>query len=268
MNEEVKNRALKFIPLLAVVLSLFLVVQTLNALRDYGSGDLPKNVITVEGSGEVFAPPDIAEFNFSVNSEGKDIKEAQSKVTTKIDAAVKSLKDAGVLEKDIKTTDYNAYPKYEYSQSVCPAVSSISGAPVYCPPGKQVLVGYEVNQTISVKVRKVDDAGKLLELVANAGVTNVSGLSFTIDDEEKLQRQARQMAIDEAKEKAKVLAKDLGVRLVRIVSFNESGNYPTPIYFGREAAMGMGGDAQVKAPSVPTGENKITSNVTITYEIR
>jgi len=108
----------------------------------------------------------------------------------------------------------------------------------------------------------------MLEAVANAGVTNVSGLSFTIDDEDALVREARQEAIDEAKQKAKDLAKDLGVRLVRIINFSENGGQP-PMYFARDMAMGIGGTMETKsAPSIPAGENKIISSVSITYEIR
>ncbi len=261
-EDTTKKTALRFIPVLTIILSLFLLVHTVNALRDYNRGEIPNNVISVSGDGEVFAAPDIATFSFSVTQEGRDVKDAQTKVTDKINAAIKAIKDLGVEDKDIKTTEYNAYPKYEYSNSVCTQFS--------CPPSRQTLVGYEVSQTITVKVRKVDDAGKMLEAAAGAGVTNVSGLSFTIDDEDALTRQARQMAIDEAKEKAKQLAKDLGVRLVRIVNFSENGNYPIPMYYARDMANGMGRGLETKAeaPSLPTGENKIISNVTITYEIR
>jgi len=262
-SDNTKKSALRYVPILTIILSLFLIVHTVNALRDYNDGEIPNNIISVSGDGEVFAAPDIATFSFSVTEEGRDVKDAQTKVTVKIDAAIKAIKNLGVEDKDIKTTDYNAYPKYEYSNSVCTQFS--------CPPSKQTLVGYEVTQTISIKVRKVDDAGKMLEAAAGAGVTNVSGLSFTIDDEDALMREARQMAIDEAKEKAKQLAKDLGVKLVRIVNFSENGG-PYPMFYKAELqANGRGGaDAAVAmpAPSLPTGENKITSNVTITYEIR
>jgi hypothetical protein len=108
----------------------------------------------------------------------------------------------------------------------------------------------------------------MLEAVASAGVTNVSGLTFTIDDRDALMREARQKAITEAKGKAEQLAKDLGVRLVRIVNFSENGGGQPPIYFSKDMAMGMGGAEPESAPTVPAGENRFTSNVSITYEIR
>ncbi|HXK39099.1 MAG TPA: SIMPL domain-containing protein, partial [Candidatus Paceibacterota bacterium] len=136
-------------------------------------------------------------------------------------------------------------------------------------PGKQVLVGYEVSQTLSVKVRDTKMAGDLLSGVGSRGATEVSGLSFTIDDEDALKAEARDKAIAQAKSKAEVLAKSLGVSLVRVVGFyeNEGG---MPIY-----AYGLGGDERMMtssapkaSPEIPVGQNKIVSNVSVTYEIR
>jgi len=89
-----------------------------------------------------------------------------------------------------------------------------------------------------------------------------------VEDESAIQTEARDEAIADAKEKAKALAKELGVSLVRIVSFTESnGGYPYPLY---DKAYGMGGAVaqSAPAPEISTGENKYTSNVTIVYEIR
>jgi len=251
----------KYIPAMAVVLIAFLAIQTINGIKAYdyiGSG-VVQNTISVTGDGEVFATPDIATFTWTVTETGANVKEAQTKATTKVNAGIESLKQNGIEDKDIKTVNFNANPKYEYNQVICTSFS--------CPPSKQTLVGYEVTQTISVKVRAVDNAGKVIDGVTSAGVSEVSSLSFTIDDQDVLITEARAEAIKKAKAKAKVLAKDLDVKLVRIVSFTEGG-YPTPIMYKMDStAFGVGGEASM-APSLPTGENKITSNVTITYEVR
>ena len=160
-------------------------------------------------------------------------------------------------EKDIKTTGYNIYPRYEYQSS----------SAYYPNSGKQTLAAYVVSQNVTVKARKIEDAGKLLSGLGEMGVTNVSGLSFEVDDEDSVIAKARE-AISDAREKAKKLAKDLGVSLVRIVSFSDSGNYP--IYYTKDSmTLGMGGMAEsAPAPSIPIGENQFTSNVSITYEIK
>ena len=174
-------------------------------------------------------------------------------------SSLKAVKSLGVEDKDITTSDFNAYPKYEYKRVLC-------ALDVPCPSGQQ-LVGYDVTETITVKVRKVDNAGKVIDAVTTAGVTNVSGLDFTVDNPDDLQRQAREKAIAKAKTKAENLASDLDVVLVRIVSFSENGGgYPGPVYMKANMATGMG--SAESAPTLPTGQNKITSNVSITYEIR
>ena len=99
------------------------------------------------------------------------------------------------------------------------------------------------------------------------GVTNLSGPNFAIDDEDALKAEARKLAIDEAKSKAKILAKDLDVSLVKIVDFSESGNYPM-MYSNKLSMMEDGAYSAPASAQLPKGENTISSDVTITYEIR
>jgi uncharacterized protein YggE len=96
----------------------------------------------------------------------------------------------------------------------------------------------------------------------------VSGLTFTIDDEDKLNADARDKAIADAREKAEVLADQLGVSLVRIVGFSENDGGYTPMYMKREVALMSADAAGGAAPELPMGENKIISRVSVTYEIR
>lgn len=246
--------------------SVLLVVFVINAIKEnryIGAGIPPSNVVSVSGEGEVFAVPDIAEFTFSVVERRDTVDAAQDVAAEKVNAIIAYVKGEGIDEKDIKTVNYSAYPQYEWHQETIVCVRY----PCPQPPGEQVLTGYEVNQSVSVKVRDTNTAGILLSGVGERGVSSVSGLSFTIDDEDALQREARALAIADAKEKARELARDLGIKLVRIVNFYESG--PTPYYYG------VGGDAAVAEfertalpPEIPVGENRIISNVSITYEIR
>jgi uncharacterized protein len=197
-----------------------------------------------------------------VTEEGKTVKEAQDKATTKTNAILDAVKGMDVKDKDIKTIGYNSYPKYEYSNNIC-----TNG---YCPPSKQVLTGYEVSQSIEVKVRKTDTAGDILTKVGGLGAENISSLNFVTDDLEAVKAQARDKAVADAKAKAKVLAKSLGVSLDKIVSFSEDGVSQPPIMYSMGSGL-MKAEAVDMArpvPELPTGENKIVSNVTITYEIR
>lgn len=222
-----------------------------------------ETVINVQGKGEVFAKPDIGTFSFSVLAEGKDASEALSKSAESINIVVAFLKQSGVEDKDIKTENYNLSPKYDYTQAPCPAFSQV------CPQQPK-LIGYEVSQSIAVKVRDLTKAGDLISGVGSKGATNMSNLSFTIDDETALKSEARTKAIADAKLQADKLAKDLGVTIVRMTGFYENGEggYPMPAMYDK--AMSVAGDAMRAevAPVVPTGENTITSVVNISYEIK
>lgn len=259
----VKNKRIQgSIILVLLLLSSFLFVKTVGEIKAYsyiGGGVPVSNTVTVSGEGEAFAVADIASFSFSVIEEDLTVAIAQEAATKKMNIALALLREADIDDKDIKTTAYNIYPRYEYSRQVCNQFS--------CPPSKRELKGYEVSQSISVKVRDVSKAGAILAEIGGLGVNNVSGLSFTIDDEDAIKREARKEAIDDAQKKAKELARDLGVRLVRVVNFGESGAQPYYASFAKtEMAImdGVGG----AVPEIPVGENKVISRVTITYEIR
>ncbi len=266
LSDVQKKRLFSSVLTVIILLAVFLGVKSLNALKEtsyIGKGVYPSNIVSVNGTGEVYTVPDVASFSFSVIEEGKTVKEAQDKASTKINSIIDAVKALDVDDKDIKTTGYNSYPKYEYTGGYC-----TNG---YCPPSKQTLTGYEVTQSITVKVRKTDTAGDVLTKVGGLGAQNISGLDFVVDDMDKARDEARAKAIANAKAKAKVLANTLGVKLDTIVSFYESGDYQPPIMYGMGGmelkAQAMDASANV-APQLPTGENKVVSNVTITYEIK
>lgn len=248
------------------ILSVFFFFKTVNEIKTgtvIGRDSNPSNIITVNGKGEVLANPDIANVSFSVIESAKTVAAAQKLATDRSNKAIAFLREKGIAEKDISTQNYSFYPKYEYSQGICTPYGG-------CPNGKSILTGYEVSQTVSVKIRNIDIAGDILSGLGTIGVQNLSGLDFTVDKRDALEREARQQAIEDAAKSAEQLASDLGVKIVRIVSFSENnGGYPMYMY----SKAGMGGDAyetraQNAAPDLPTGETKITSNVTIVYEIR
>ena len=233
---------------------------TLKEARGVYTGE---TTISVSGEGEVLAKPDLGSFSFAVRAEGETATEAQDKSAEAINAILGYLESAGVDEKDIKTQYYNLNPRYRYEERAC----AFDG---YCPPGEPIIDGYEVSQNVSVKVRDLESAGDLISGVGERGATNISGLNFTIDDETVLQAEAREKAIADAKEKANELADDLGMKVARIVGFNENGNY-YPMYnraYGGEMDMAVEETMAMSAPSIPTGENTIRSNVSITFELR
>lgn len=263
------GRARIVIFVVLVLIGVLLIVESVSAVKAWryiGAGMNATNVVSVSGHGEALAVPDIATFSFSITSDKTTVAAAQADATAKINEITSYLKTAGVDAKDIQTSDYSVYPQYEYSQSVCPMTSGTTV--VYCPTGKQTLKGYEVRQTTTVKVRDTTKAGDLLTGVGGKGATEVSGLNFTFDNPDQVQNEARDKAIANAKDKADKLAKSLGVSLVRVVSYTENGG-GYPIYYAKDMASGMGGATSPSAaPEISIGQNKVSSDVNITYEIR
>lgn len=220
-------------------------------------------IITVSGYGEVFAKPDIATFSFSIESKEADANTAQDKASETMKSILEYLAQSGVEEKDVKTENYTLSPQYEYDQVICTQWA--------CPPAREPkMIGYQVSQSVVVKVRDTAKVGELVSGVGSKGALNVSSVSFTIDDEDALKAEAREKAIADAKEKAKVLAKNLDARIVRMSGYweNQDGGYPMPY------GVGMGGDminakSEMSQPAqIPSGENMITSQISISYEIK
>ena len=242
----------RLLSILVIVLAIFLAIQAYNGFQEgkyIGKDIMPSNTITVSAAGEAFAKPDIAQISVSAVREAKTVLEAQKSHTESINKIVAYLKDSGIEEKDIRTSAYNIYPRYDYLRDK-----------------GQVFRGYEVSQTLDVKIRDLEKVGKILNGVAEMGANQVGGINFVIDDEDAVKREARKQAIDKAKEKADQIAKDLGVSFGRLVSFYESsGDFPIYRSYMTE---GMGGAELVPAPEIPSGENKVTITVNLTYEIK
>ena len=288
MQTYEKSRLVKAGFILLVILSVYFAVRIISEIKKdslLGESTTPAT-ISFSGHGEVNAVPDIASVYFTISKNAATVKDAQAGVATIEKNSLDILKAKGVADVDIKTADASFYPNYEYQNAICPqyaptpvsapnsvsgsgsAVSSaIIGSPIYCPPGKQVLKGYTASESITVKVRNTDSVGDLMQALGTTGISNLSGPNFSIDNPDAVQAQARKLAIDDAKAKAQVLAKDLGVSLGKISSFNDSGN-GYPIMYATDSLKSMGA-APAAAPAViPKGQNTITSDVTITYEIR
>ncbi len=216
------------------ILTAFLALKVVAAVKDLNYPSPVYNTISVSGTGETSSTPDVATFSFSVSADAKAVSDAQASVTAKTDAILSGLKSLGIEDKDIQTTDYSVYPKYVYQQIAC-----LPG--IVCQPSRQIPDGYTVSESVSVKVRKTEDAGKALSLAGDKGATNISSLSLTLDDPQAPLNAARLKAIDNAKSKAEELARRLGVHLGRgshSTSSQRSHHGEAETAFGKDSAAG------------------------------
>lgn len=247
---------------LIILLSLFVAALFMNEVKsgDYvGRGSQPANVISVSGKGEVHAISDIATLSFSVSKDGLTAKDAQALVNTSVTKVLAYLKDQKIDTKDITSQYGGLEPKYETQTVVCMAYP--------CTQKEPKIIGYTATQSMSVKIRDVDTANTVRTGLASVGVTNIYGPTFSIDNADTLNEQARSIAIIDARKKAEVLARELGVELGHVVSFTDGSQGVVYPMMAKADAMSLSAGAPA-APELPRGDNTITSNVTITYEIR
>jgi hypothetical protein len=241
------------------ILSLFLLAETINTASSFGRAGIPAtDTITVNGEGRATLPPDVARISFGVQNTAATVADAQAATTKQANAALEFVKGQGIADKDVRTLSYNISPQYSYPKP-CTRVS--------CPPDTAPkIIGYQVSETVQVTIRDLSKVGAFLGGLGKLSVQNVYGPDFALDDATAGYAAAREDAIQKAKEQAKLLSRQLGVHLGKIVNFSESsGGYPVPMY-GMGGGM-MSAKAEV-APNVPSGENTYNASVSITYEIR
>lgn len=286
---ESNNLRKNLATLILVFIALFLIVQTVLTYKQAVSYKNPNmsNYINANGKAEEYVIPDTLTFNIIINEEGKDISEATAKAKDKNQKAIDILVANGVDKKNIKLENYNVIDKYENVAEPCaytssemikvnvalPVVSGISTAP--CQVSNSKIVGQILNQTMSVKIRDIEknaDNEKRTKIISELAKENIKadGFSFTVYDIESVQKNIREQAIKNAKEDAKKLAKDLGVRLDELSSFSDNVSPVYPMYSGADMMSVKSARAEMspQAPELTPGQQKITSNVTLTYSIK
>src|SRR3989338_10847284 len=174
-----------------VLLALFLIFagfnQLINAWNNYRNAGATNIYQTVSfaGEGKVKAEPDTAKIDIGLVTEGKDTITVQNENSSKMNAVIKFLKERGVGEADIKTSNYSLSPKYEYNK------------------GKSSLVGYILNQSLTVTVRNLDKIGEILDGAVSSGANRIDSVSLFLGKPEELKNKAREEAVKQAKEKEK-----------------------------------------------------------------
>jgi len=214
----------------------------------YFIGKSPKieRTIEISGKGEVLAIPDVANIHLGYETEGESVEETQRKNTERINQFIQKLKDEfKIKEKDIQTLEYNIYPRYDWKE------------------GERILSGYIVRQILSLKIKDLERIGEILNIAGEIGLNEVGDLEFTVEDLEKLKREARIKALKVAKEKAKDLAQVMEVKLGKIISFSESISIP-PLGILKRRISTL---EDISFPEIERGGLKISSEVVLTYEI-
>ncbi|MEW6610426.1 MAG: SIMPL domain-containing protein [Patescibacteria group bacterium] len=210
----------------------------------------PQDHFSVSAEGKVSARPDIAVMSFGVVTERTTVAQATKENTDAMNTVIAAVKGQKVEEKDIKTSQYQLNPIYEYP-----------------PNGRSYIRGYRVSQQVDVKVRDFDTIGEVIAVATSAGANEVGSLQFTIDEPDVLKAQARKEAIEKARNKAREIADESGLKLGRLINVSESGVVPPPVPLYDRAYMMEAKTAAPVAPEIQAGEQEITATVTLIYEV-
>jgi uncharacterized protein YggE len=232
---------------------VFLGALIRNELREYytiGYADKMERTISLDAVGKAEVVPDIAMTTIGMVARGETVESAQQENTLVMNTLIEELKALGIAEADLQTTNYNIYPVFNFSDT-----------------GEQLQEGYEVSQSVVVKIRNIESANSVLALAGDVGANSVSGLRFTIDDTEVYKAEARADALKQIDEKTRQLKQMLGVDIVNVVTYHEyeGGGYgPLPY----ERSMVAQDVALGAIPEIEAGTEEVLLNVSITFEIR
>lgn len=219
-------------------------------------------IVTLTGEAERFVAPDVAEVSFSVTRKAPNAQEALNSVNQRMAAIVETLNNIGLEESDVKTQNYSVNPEYRY---VSRTVTSPEDAFVIEDRGNErVFDGYRVRQDVRVIIRDLENVERIMTQIGALEIDNVSNLSFRVDNDEQIREELRSEAIADAKEKAKVLSRDLGVRLETIVGFSEGGGIGVP-YAAR--SLDFAESASLDKAVIPVGENELRAQVNVSFVI-
>ena len=199
--------------------------------------------ITVVGSGTADVVPDVAEWSFGVRSEASSASDALSANASAMKAVLAALEDAGISKDDVQTTDVSLYPET-------------------ADDGRTV-TGYSASSTVTATVRKLGDAGKVVDAAVRAGANDVYGPNLHPSDTDEAYGEAVDKAFDDARAHAVAIAAKAGVTLGAPIAIVEGGGYvPGPMTSYDRAA----GAAAEVAPVEP-GTQQVSASLTVTFSI-
>lgn len=234
------------VSILGCVLIIFVILLNIHQFQLI-RGD--SQLLSVSATGKTESVQDIAIVTVGVVSEGQTPQVVKDQSSNKMNQIIAFIKQSGIDSKDIKTSQFNITPKYSYNNQ------------------QQTLVGYQANQTITVKVRNIDKSVQQLEMIVDGAVTHganqINGVDFSFEDSDGLVQNARKLAIDKAKINAQQIAKDAGLSLGKIVNVITTTSDNTQPVFARNMALAKSDSLQVEV-----GSQEVFATVTVVFEVR
>ena len=241
---------MRILPLLAAAAMLspatsFAQVQTAAMAPDATRLDL-----TV--TGKTTRVPDVATISTGVQTRARTAQEAISENATRMKSVIAALRDAGVEERDIRTSQLNLNPQYDHRRE------NAQGGPE--------LTGYTATNQVSVRFRDIAKSGAIIDALVSAGANQINGPMLSIDDPEAAMDEARADAIAKGRQRAELYAAAMGMRVARIVMVSEGGrvNRP-PIMVTGSRAMAM--DMAEASTEIVPGEQDVAITLQMSFDL-
>lgn len=243
--------------LFALLLAIFLVYgivllgvfikKSLVEMNHIGIADRQPPTISVSATDNATATPNLVTANLGVTNTASTPEKAGSDNAAKTNLIIEAVKAMGVESKDIQTSNYSVNPSYDYNSS----------------PAR--VVGYDANETITVKIRNTESASNIMAKVLSLGATNINGLEYSVDEPAAVEAEARKNAIAKAYEEAAAIAGAMHARLGHVISYSEYDASPAPYYYAKDAVLSSAGNGM--APSLQPGQTEVTKTVQIEFAI-
>ena len=207
--------------------------------------------VSVSGLGRSSVTPDRFTFTVGVQTVANTVDDAVAQNNKRVAAVIAALKTAGAQDKDIQTSNFQIWPQQNYREGKLPEI-----------------LGYQVNNTITVRSTKIADAGKLLGVAIDAGVNTSSGINFEVADPARGRDAGLRAAFEDARAKATLLAQAAGRTLGPVLSISEGvHSVPPQPYPVAQRAMAMEGRVAGDVP-VEAGTTEQTYTVSVTFALR
>jgi uncharacterized protein YggE len=206
----------------------------------------PRPSIRVMGEATITAKPDQAQIDIGVVTQAQNAQEAASQNAQKVDAVITALRTAMGAGADIKTVSYSLSPNYRYPER----------------GGQPTITGYTASNTVQIKTDNLTQVGKIIDIGTQSGANNIQSLRFMLKDEQASRAQALREAAMKARAKADALASALGVKFVRVLFVEESGQVgPIPMY-DRAEMKAAGPQTPIEAGTID-----VRATVMLTVEV-
>jgi len=205
--------------------------------------------LDISATGEVTRVPDLAIITAGVVTRSATAGGAIQQAATRMARVREALRQAGIADRDIQTSNISLEPQYTYANNQPPKLN-----------------GYSATNQLSIRFRDIENTGKILDALVAQGANQINGPNLTIDKPEAALDEARAKAVAAARARADLYARSLGMRVARVVSVSESGGSfpvppPMPMYARAEAAQAA--DSKIEA-----GEQKLQVNLAVTFELQ